>query len=124
MAPVGKTFDPETVTDKQLVQYEQAIDRGLTEADAMRLTEHEYNGFQANAIIAAALNPAVGEDVLDALATPKYTAAQMTAIAKIAIRGGDFARFLDPQMDARRIDLSMKSFMQAKLLRAMLRFQP
>ena len=94
----------ETVTDKQLVQYEQAIDRGLTEADAMRLTEHEYNGFQANAIIAAALNPAVGEDVLDALATPKYTAAQMTAIAKIAIRGGDFARFLDPQMDARRME--------------------
>ena len=42
----------------------------------MRLTEHEYNGFQANAIIAAALNPAVGEDVLDALATPKYTAAR------------------------------------------------
>ena len=103
MTPDGKTFDPETVTDKQLVQYEQAIDRGLTEADAMRLTEHEYNGFQANAIIAAALNPAVGEDVLDALATPKYTAAQMTAIAKIAIRGGDFARFLDPQMDARRM---------------------
>ena len=103
MTPDGKTFDPETVTDKQLVQYEQAIDRGLTEADAMRLTEHEYNGFQANAIIAAALNPAVGKDVLDALATPKYTAAQMTAIAKIAIRGGDFARFLDPQMDARRI---------------------
>ena len=62
MTPDGKTFDPETVTDKQLVQYEQAIDRGLTEADAMRLTEHEYNGFQANAIIAAALNPAVGED--------------------------------------------------------------
>ena len=54
MTPDGKTFDPETVTDKQLVQYEQAIDRGLTEADAMRLTEHEYNGFQANAIIAAA----------------------------------------------------------------------
>lgn len=79
MTPDGKTFDPETVTDKQLVQYEQAIDRGLTEADAMRLTEHEYNGFQANAIIAAALNPAVGEDVLDALATPKYTAAQMDA---------------------------------------------
>lgn len=104
MTPDGKTFDPETVTDKQLVQYEQAIDRGLTEADAMRLTEHEYNGFQANAIIAAALNPAVGEDVLDALATPKYTAAQMTAIAKIAIRGGDFARFLDPQMDARRME--------------------
>ena len=104
MAPVGKTFDPETVTDKQLVQYEQAIDRGLTEADAMRLAEHEYNGFQANAIIAAALNPAVGEDVLDALATPKYTAAQMTAIAKIAIRGGDFTRFLDPQMDARRME--------------------
>lgn len=103
MTPDGKTFDPKTVTDKQLVQYEQAIDRGLTEADAMRLTEHEYNGFQANAIIAAALNPAVGEDVLDALATPKYTAAQMTAIAKIAIRGGDFARFLDPQMDARRM---------------------
>lgn len=75
-----------------------------SEADAMRLTEHEYNGFQANAIIAAALNPAVGEDVLDALATPKYTAAQMTAIAKIAIRGGDFARFLDPQMDARRME--------------------
>lgn len=87
MTPDGKTFDPETVTDKQLVQYEQAIDRGLTEADAMRLTEHEYNGFQANAIIAAALNPAVGEDVLDALATPKYTAAQMTAIAKIADQG-------------------------------------
>ena len=104
MTPDGKTFDPETVTDKQLAQYEQAIDRGLTEADAMRLTEHEYNGFQANAIIAAALNPAVGEDVLDALATPKYTAAQMTAIAKIAIRGGDFARFLDPQMDARRME--------------------
>ena len=104
MTPDGKTFDPETVTDKQLVQYEQAIDRGLTEADAIRLTEHEYNGFQANAIIAAALNPAVGEDVLDALATPKYTAAQMTAIAKIAIRGGDFARFLDPQMDARRME--------------------
>lgn len=104
MTPDGKTFDPETVTDKQLVQYEQAIDRGLTEADVMRLTEHEYNGFQANAIIAAALNPAVGEDVLDALATPKYTAAQMTAIAKIAIRGGDFARFLDPQMDARRME--------------------
>ena len=104
MTPAGKTFDPETVTDKQLVQYEQAIDRGLTEADAMRLTEHEYNGFQANAIIAAVLNPAVGEDVLDALATPKYTAAQMTAIAKIAIRGGDFARFLDPQMDARRME--------------------
>mgnify|MGYP001205107657 CR=1 FL=1 len=104
MTPDGKTFDPETVTDKQLVQYEQAIDRGLTEADAMRLTEHEYNGFQANAIIAAALNPAVGEDVLDALATPKYTAAQMTAIAKIAIRGGDFTRFLDPQMDARRME--------------------
>lgn len=104
MTPDGKTFDSETVTDKQLVQYEQAIDRGLTEADAMRLTEHEYNGFQANAIIAAALNPAVGEDVLDALATPKYTAAQMTAIAKIAIRGGDFARFLDPQMDARRME--------------------
>lgn len=104
MTPDGKTFDPETVTDKQLVQYEQAIDRGLTEADAMRLAEHEYNGFQANAIIAAALNPAVGEDVLDALATPKYTAAQMTAIAKIAIRGGDFARFLDPQMDARRME--------------------
>ena len=104
MTPDGKTFDPETVTDKQLVQYEQAIDRGLTEADAMRLTEHEYNSFQANAIIAAALNPAVGEDVLDALATPKYTAAQMTAIAKIAIRGGDFARFLDPQMDARRME--------------------
>lgn len=104
MTPDGKIFDPETVTDKQLVQYEQAIDRGLTEADAMRLTEHEYNGFQANAIIAAALNPAVGEDVLDALATPKYTAAQMTAIAKIAIRGGDFARFLDPQMDARRME--------------------
>lgn len=104
MAPVGKTFDPETVTDKQLVQYEQAIDRGLTEADALRLAEHEYNGFQANAIIAAALNPAVGEDVLDALATPKYTAAQMTAIAKIAIRGGDFTRFLDPQMDARRME--------------------
>lgn len=104
MAPVGKTFDPETVTDKQLVQYEQAIDRGLTEADALRLAEHEYNGFQANAIIAAALNPAVGEDVLDALATLKYTAAQMTAIAKIAIRGGDFARFLDPQMDARRME--------------------
>lgn len=104
MTPDGKTFDPETVTDKQLVQYEQAIDRGLTEADAMRLTEHEYNGFQANAIIAAALNPAVGEGVLDALATPKYTAAQMTAIAKIAIRGGDFARFLDPQMDARRME--------------------
>lgn len=104
MTPDGKTFDPETVTDKQLVQYEQAIDRGLTEADAMRLTEHEYNGFQANAIIAAALNPAVGENVLDALATPKYTAAQMTAIAKIAIRGGDFARFLDPQMDARRME--------------------
>lgn len=103
MTADGKIFDPETVTDKQLVQYEQAIDRGLTEADAMRLTEHEYNGFQANAIIAAALNPAVGENVLDALATPKYTAAQMTAIAKIAIRGGDFARFLDPQMDARRI---------------------
>ena len=41
MAPVGKTFDPESVTDKQLGQYEQAIDRGLTEADAMRLTEHE-----------------------------------------------------------------------------------
>lgn len=40
MTPAGKTFDPETVTDKQLVQYEQAI-------------------------------------------------------AKIAIRGGDFARFLD-----------------------------
>ena len=37
MTPDGKTFDPETVTDKQLVQYEQAIDRGLTEADAMRL---------------------------------------------------------------------------------------
>ena len=54
MTPDGKIFDPETVTDKQLVQYEQAIDRGLTEADAMRLTEHEYNGFQANAIIAAA----------------------------------------------------------------------
>lgn len=104
MTPDGKTFDPETVTDKQLVQYEQAIDRGLTEADAMRLTEHEYNGFQANAIIAAALNPAVGENVLDALATPKYTAAQMTAIAKIAIRGGDFARFLNPQMDARRME--------------------
>lgn len=104
MTPDGKTFDPETVTDKQLVQYEQAIDRGLTEADALRLAEHEYNGFQANAIIAAALNPAVGEDVLDALATPKYTAAQMTAIAKIAIRGGDFARFLDPQMDARRME--------------------
>lgn len=104
MTPDGKTFDPETVTDKQLVQYEQAIDCGLTEADAMRLTEHEYNGFQANAIIAAALNPAVGENVLDALATPKYTAAQMTAIAKIAIRGGDFARFLDPQMDARRME--------------------
>lgn len=104
MTPDGKTFDPETVTDKQLVQYEQAIDRGLTEANAMRLTEHEYNGFQANAIIAAALNPAVGEDVLDALATPKYTAAQMTAIAKIAIRGGDFTRFLDPQMDARRME--------------------
>lgn len=104
MTPDGKTFDPETVTDKQLVQYEQAIDRGLTEADAMRLTEHEYDGFQANAIIAAALNPAVGEDVLDALATPKYTAAQMTAIAKIAIRGGDFARFLNPQMDARRME--------------------
>lgn len=104
MTPDGKTFDPETVTDKQLVQHEQAIDRGLTEADAIRLTEHEYNGFQANAIIAAALNPAVGEDVLDALATPKYTAAQMTAIAKIAIRGGDFARFLDPQMDARRME--------------------
>lgn len=101
MTPDGKTFDPETVTDKQLVQYEQAIDRGLTEADAMRLTEHEYNGFQANAIIAAALNPAVGEDVLDALATPKYTAAQMTAIAKIAIRGGDFARFLDPEAGRR-----------------------
>lgn len=33
MTPDGKTFDPETVTDKQLVQYEQAIDRGLTEAD-------------------------------------------------------------------------------------------
>ena len=104
MTPDGKTFDPETVTDKQLVQYEQAIDRGLTEADALRLAEHEYNGFQANAIIAAALNPAVGEDVLYALATPKYTAAQMTAIAKIAIRGGDFARFLDPQMDARRME--------------------
>lgn len=104
MTPDGKTFDPETVTDKQLVQYEQAIDRGLTEADALRLAEHEYNGFQANAIIAAALNPAVGEDVLDALATPKYTAAQMTAIAKIAIRGGDFTRFLDPQMDARRME--------------------
>ena len=104
MTPDGKTFDPETVTDKQLVQYEQAIDCGLTEADAMRLTEHEYNGFQANAIIAAALNPAVGENVLDALATPKYTAAQMIAIAKIAIRGGDFARFLDPQMDARRME--------------------
>jgi SAM-dependent methyltransferase len=57
-----------------------------------------------SARIAAALNPAVGEDVLDALATPKYTAAQMTAIAKIAIRGGDFARFLDPQMDARRME--------------------
>ena len=28
----------------------------------------------------------------------------MTAIAKIAIRGGDFARFLDPQMDARRME--------------------
>lgn len=42
--------------------------------------------------------------MLDALATPKYTAAQMTAIAKIAIRGGDFARFLDPQMDARRME--------------------
>ena len=28
MTPDGKTFDPETVTDKQLVQYEQAIDRG------------------------------------------------------------------------------------------------
>ena len=25
MTPDGKTFDPETVTDKQLVQYEQAI---------------------------------------------------------------------------------------------------
>ena len=108
MTPDGKTFDPETVTDKQLVQYEQAIDRGLTEADAMRLAEHEYNGFQANAIIAAALNPAVGEDVLDALATPKYTAAQMTAIAKIAIRGGDFTRFLDPQMDARRMEAAYR----------------
>ncbi len=28
----------------------------------------------------------------------------MTAIAKIAIRGGDFARFLDPQMDARHME--------------------
>ena len=75
----------------------------------MRLTEHEYNGFQANAIIAAALNPAVGEDVLDA-PRPPSTAAQMTAIAKIAIRGGDFARFLDPQMDARRMEAAIWSW--------------
>jgi len=53
MTPDGKTFDPETVTDKQLVQYEQAIDRGLTEADAMRLTEHEYKGSVSMTLIVA-----------------------------------------------------------------------
>lgn len=46
MTPDGKTFDPETVTDKQLVQYEQAIDRGLTEADAIRLTNTSTTAFR------------------------------------------------------------------------------
>ena len=48
MTPDGKTFDPETVTDKQLVQYEQAIDRGLTEAEVHRSADdgHRENRHQ------------------------------------------------------------------------------
>lgn len=96
MTPDGKTFDPETVTDKQLVQYEQAIDRGLTEADAIRLTEHEYNGFQANAIIAAAMenvrhDPYTGEHSLTEaqvarIMNPEYRPEQQIALLT-AMRG-------------------------------------
>ena len=58
---------------------------------------------QANAIIAAALNPAVGEDVLDALATPKYTAAQ-SGHCENRYQGRRLRTLLDPQMDARRME--------------------
>lgn len=90
------------LTDKQLVQCEQALDAECPLKDVMRLTEHEYNGFQANAIKKAALSQGIDGKALDAIADPRFSARKMTILAEIARDGGDIAPFLDPQMDAER----------------------
>lgn len=98
-----------TLTAKQEVQFIQAIDHyEIPFKDAMRLTEHEYDGFQARAICKAAANPAIPRDVLNSIADPRFAASQMTALAKIAANGGDLSPYLDPQMDAKRMDAAYR----------------
>lgn len=90
------------LTDKQLVQCEQALDSGCSLHDAMRLATHEYDGFQANAIKKAALSRRIDEKTLDRIADPRFVARKMTILAEIAKDGGDITPFLDTKMDAER----------------------
>lgn len=92
------------ITDKQLVQFEQAMERyELPFHDALLVTKHEYNGFQARAICKAAKNRSFDAQTLEKIANPRFSARQMSTLSAIVsspVPDFDPAPFFDPDMDA------------------------
>ena len=103
------------LTDKQVVQFEQAVERyELPLHDAMLLTKHEYDGFQARAICKAAKDRSFDAETLEKIADPHFTARQMSTLAAIVnspVADFDPAPFFDPSMDADRMTAAYRVVM-------------
>lgn len=101
------------LTDKQLVQFEQAMERfGLSPFDAMFLTEHEYNGFQARALCKLAKDSGIDAGTFHRLSSPAFSARQMSTLGVIAKDstgiGFDPTPFFDSAMDADRMSMAFR----------------
>lgn len=102
------------VTDRQLMQFERAVERGVPLKDAMCLAETEYDGFQADMVIETlAVRDGMADGYLTAedarrIADPSRSADEMHALLEVAKDYGEVAPFLgfsgdDPRETAERV---------------------
>ena len=102
------------VTDRQLMQFERAVERGVPLKDAMCLAETEYDGFQADMVIETlAVRGGVADGYLTAedarcIADPSRSADEMHALLEVARDYGEVAPYLgfsgdDPRETAERV---------------------
>lgn len=79
----------------------------LSTGEAMRLMDHEYNGHQLRAVCSAISDGIEPED-LDKICDSRFTARQITALAKISSIGADIEPFADPSISAPRMETVFK----------------
>lgn len=81
------------ITDRQLSHFERAMEKGLSFKQAMRLTEHDFSGFQADMAMEA-LSAGLSEKDLDAICDGTRSPYEMRVLTDIAKDYDDISPYL------------------------------